>query len=80
MKNKCEQTKTKDRIKDHPLMMSHKFGDCLIPLLLCHTKLPVLLSPLYIVSQKCEPPTPYSRDFIYEQPLLDSDFNALDLT
>ena len=61
---------SKGVIRGHPLMMTHILGDFQTPLPLCHTKLPFLLRPSYIVSQKCQPPSPYMCDVIYEQPLI----------
>ena len=55
-------------IRDHPLMTSNKLGTNLTPFPFHLTKLPVLLRPSYIVSQKCEPFT-YLCDVIYEQHL-----------
>ena len=58
-----------NRLRGHSLVTSQRFEYFLNPLLPCHTRLLGLLRPSYIVSQKCEPPFPYLRDVIYEQPL-----------
>ena len=50
-------------------MMSCKFRDSLTPSLLLNTKLPALIRPSCLVSQKSDPSLPYLRDLIYEQPL-----------
>ena len=42
-------------------MTSHKFKDFMTTLLSSTSlKMPVLLRPLYMVSQKCQPPLPYT--------------------
>ena len=44
-------------LRDHPLMTQANLEIIRPPLPVCHTKLPILLGPSYIVSQKGEPPT-----------------------
>ena len=67
-----------DLLRGHPLMTSTKLGDFLTPSPLCHTKLPVLIRPSYMVSQKWEPLPLLKWRHLWTAPYQFLEFNTLD--